>query len=208
MNQNQPDPDPTPNADLVRAGAAVRAEAGRHPGDLRDLVQRSNARKTRVRAAGAGLGVFALLALGTVVVAHGTHNGDVTIEQGAAGPGGSTSVPPATDPGTITEPMWTVNPSIPLSADQEIWALEIVYDPAIWDFQKLLEEPAFARVPGLAGFHREPRAEAYWVGASAQGSALAAQAAIQDKPGIVSAEVGRARATRSLPKETIPGSIP
>jgi hypothetical protein len=97
--------------------------------------------------------------------------------------------------------VWTVNPSIPLS-DDEIWALDIVFDPAQWDFTKLVRTLPQEGI-SAASYKREPRLQAYWSGPTARALADDARAALVRQPGIVSVELGRAVA---VSRPGVPGS--
>jgi hypothetical protein len=92
-------------------------------------------------------------------------------------------------------------------AGDDIWAIEVVYDPQMWNFSTLLDALR-PWMSAMAGYKQEPRAEAYWTGPDAQATASAASAALKGRPGIVSVEIGRARATSRPPGTGAAGTYP
>ena len=201
---NQFDHDTLADPELEALGADLRRQSAGHRGDLAVLLRRSHHRTQRRRVVVATVAV-AVLGLGAVAMVRTARpTGPPQI-----GDSGQTSEPVSV-PGTVEMPTWTVNNSIPMAEGVDlVWAIEVVYDPAQWDFERLMEEPSLKFV-SMAGFHREPRAEAYWPGPNGHAQALAAQQALRGRPGIVSVEVNRARPISRMPANPgtgVPGSV-
>jgi hypothetical protein len=188
-----PDDHDATAAALTRVGARLRSEADHRPADLDRLGVRIRAARQRTRLAlVAGCAVVVLV----LVVAVGLRgSGESSLQVGDGADRGG----PATE---ATVPMWTVNPSIPLDpADGEIWAIDVVYDPAVWTIRGFIEDPALREAQnqtgsfggnGMASYKGEPRVQMYWQGADAQPVAEASRDALVGRAGIVSVEVGPA----------------
>lgn len=187
-----------PFDELSELGKRVRTDAAHRPPDLAGLGRRISASRQRARlAVVAGCAVVVLVLAGVV----GLRAEDQALRVGDEGPGG---VPLVTE----TVPRWTVNPSMALDpADGEVWAVEVVYDPAQWTFSRFSDDPALRDVLqvgathgyGMSGYRGEPRMQIYWQGRESRLVAEAAREALVGRAGIVSVEVGPAEPTSYHP---------
>ena len=199
------DHDDTDDA-LSGLGTRMRANADRRPADLDRLGTRIHAERQRARLALVAGCATVILVLG-VAVGLRAGGDDESLRVGDGADEATSSVAPA-------EPVWTVNPSIPAdSANGEIWGVDVVYDAAVWDYERLTDQPALDMMRhvlsggfpvGMASFHREPRLQAYWQGPGARDVAEAMRVELLALPGIVSVEVGRAEPTSRPPGTTGP----
>ena len=197
------DHDTTDDA-LRGLGSRLRTDADRRPADLDRLGTRLHAERQRTRLALVAGCATVILVLG-VAVGIRAGGDDESLRVGDGADEVTSSVAPA-------EPVWTVNPSIPADpANGEVWGVDVVYDAAVWDYERLTDQPALDMMRhvlsggypvGMAGFHREPRLQAYWQGPGARDVAEATRSELLALPGIVSVEVGRAEPTSRPPGTT------
>ncbi len=175
------------DGDLEVLGVYLRVQAQHHPGDLPGLLGRARVRRTRVRLASTLVAALVVVGVGAALVGRAGH-GDGRIQ--VLRPAATTSTTP-----------WTVNDSLVPRAPQ-LWALQVVYDPATSSYEQVANalglltprspvSPAYA---GMASYKDLPELQIYWTGDDGQADALAAQATLLGRPGIVSAQVGLAHA--------------
>jgi hypothetical protein len=178
--------DQSHDPDLEMLGVYLRVQAERHSGDLPSLLRRADARRIRLRMATAASVAVVLLALGGAVAADHRNHTSLTTSRPA-----STAAPSTTTP-------WTVNDSVTISSP-DVWALQIVYDPSVWDFSKL-ENQLGVGIPrgtiptdfaGMASYKNQPEVQVYWTGDAGHAHALASLAALKDLAGITSVAVAQ-----------------
>lgn len=198
------DPMSDPMPELALLGAAIRGASADHPGDLSELLHRAEVRQGRQRVVTASVLIAAIAGIASLGLVRAVGDEGAVQVGGTDEPRAASSV--VTLPADLGDPGWTVNPSIPMEGD-DVWALDVTYDPATWDFSRL-GDVLVKRMPYVsswAGYKREPRLQAYGQGEEARTALLAARDELRAMPGIVSADVARAEPTSRPPATVVPG---
>jgi hypothetical protein len=188
------------------AGRQLRQQASGHPGDLGALFRRVDERRRRVLrtvAAACVLVILVVIGLGRLVA-----DGSGRVQAGA---GGDQTVITAAAPTAAGAPTWTVNPRFRVGADEEVWAVEFVYDRAAGSFMSLTQDIPPSYAPPVQFIEEEPGGivEVYWTGPNARAAAEAVRDFLTGRPGIVSVAAARAVNGDAPPRGTTPpGTTP